>query len=49
MANNVFNWFLNCLNWLPPTVLGMIVTCILIKFGDAVLGLWDRALRLIGR
>ena len=45
----VISWIFNCLGWLPVSVLGMLIVCVLIKFADAILGLWDRAMRLLGR
>lgn len=49
MVTTVVNWIFACLGWIPVQVLGMLILLILIKFADSVLGLWDRAMRIIGR
>lgn len=45
----VISWIFNCLGWIPVPILGMFIVVVLIKFADSVLGLWDRAMRVLGR
>ena len=49
MVTKVYAFITDCWGWMPVTCIGMISLAICIKFGDSVLGMLDRAYRLIGR
>ena len=49
MARVMYNFISNCWGWIPTQVFGLLAAFILIAFGDSVLGLVDRAWRVIGK
>ena len=49
MVTKVFDFMKACWSWMPWEILGMLSLAVAIKFGDSILGLWDRTMRVIGR
>lgn len=49
MVTSLFSFVAACWSWLPLQVVGLFGVFIFITCADAILGVWDRFMRVIGR
>lgn len=49
MVQGLYTFLYNCWSWIPVEVYALFTVFILITFGDCILGLLDRAWRVLGR
>lgn len=48
-ASNLYNFIVGSFRWIPVSFVTMLGLLVMVRFGDSVMGLLDRAWRLIGR
>ena len=49
MVSKIYEFIQACWSWMPVSFVVMLTTLICIKFGDSLLGIIDRAWRILGR
>lgn len=49
MVAKIYKFIMDCWSWIPSYLVVCLTALVCFKFGDSILGLVDRAWRIIGR